>query len=141
MGERSAHKGRPAEVSRPHAAEVSRPHAAEVSRPHAVEVSRPLLLTSCNRGQQTSSCRGQQTSFFRAKLVSSGQLVWVDYAWPPTLEGHISFVKTPILVFLGSMESPLSQEYIHMPEEDIKSQTKVLDRVFPGQVSSSVQVN
>ena len=39
------------------------------------------------------------------------------------------------------MESPLSQEYIHMPEEDIICQTKVLDRDLPGQVSSSVQVS
>ena len=29
MGERSAHRGRPAEVSRPHAAEVSKPHATK----------------------------------------------------------------------------------------------------------------
>ena len=39
------------------------------------------------------------------------------------------------------MESPLSQEYIHMPEEDIIFKTAVLDRARPGQVSSSVQVN
>ena len=39
------------------------------------------------------------------------------------------------------MESPLSQEYIHMTEEDIRCQTEVLDRARPGQVSSSVQVS
>ena len=39
------------------------------------------------------------------------------------------------------MESPLSQEYIHMPEEEIICQTEVLDRSRPGQVSSSVQVS
>ena len=39
------------------------------------------------------------------------------------------------------MESPLSQEYIYMPEEDIRSQAEVLDRARPGQVSSSVQVS
>ena len=39
------------------------------------------------------------------------------------------------------MEIPLSQEYIHMFEEDIICQTKVLDRARPGQVSSSVQVS
>ena len=39
------------------------------------------------------------------------------------------------------MESPLSQEYIHMPEEDIRCQNEVLDRARPGQVSSSVQVS
>ena len=48
-----------------------------------------------------------------SRLVSSGQLVWVDYARPPTSEGHISIVRTPIWVFLDSMENPLSQEYIH----------------------------
>ena len=46
-----------------------------------------------------------------------------------------------IWVFLDSIESPLGQEYIHMPEEDIRCQTKVLDRVRPGQVSSSIQVS
>ena len=39
------------------------------------------------------------------------------------------------------MESPLSQEYIHMPEEDIRCQTEVIDRARPGQVSLSVQVS
>ena len=39
------------------------------------------------------------------------------------------------------MESPLSQEYIHVSEEDIKCQSEVLDRPRPGQVSSSVQVS
>ena len=37
------------------------------------------------------------------------------------------------------MESPLSQEYIHMPEDDRRYLTKVIDRALPGQVSSSVQ--
>ena len=35
------------------------------------------------------------------------------------------------------MESPLSQENIHMPEEDIRCQIEVLDPARPGQVSSS----
>ena len=39
------------------------------------------------------------------------------------------------------MESPLSQEYVNMPEEDIRCQAKVLDQARPGQVSSSVQVS
>ena len=39
------------------------------------------------------------------------------------------------------MEGPLSQEYIHMPEKDIRCQTEVLDRSHLGQVSSSVQVS
>ena len=37
------------------------------------------------------------------------------------------------------MESTLSQEYIHMPEEDRRFLTKVIDRARPGQISSSVQ--
>ena len=83
-----------------------------------------------DQGVISSSSRSGQ-------LVSSGQLVWVDYARPPTLKGHISFVRTPILVFLDSMEIPLSQEYIHIPEEYIRCQTEVLYRARPGQVSSS----
>ena len=45
------------------------------------------------------------------------------------------------MVYLDSMESPLSQEYINMPKEDIRCHTEVLDRARPGQVSSSVQVS
>ena len=71
-----------------------------------------------------------------AQLVSSGQLVWVDYACPQTSEGHISFVRTPIQVFLDSMESPLSQEYIDMPEEDRRCLTEVIDQFYGGQLSS-----
>ena len=85
------------------------------------------------RGVRLSSSRSGQ-------LVSSGQLVWVDYARPPTSEGHISFVRTPSLVFLDSMEIPLSQEYIIVFEEDIRGHTEVLDRARLCQVSSSVQV-
>ena len=39
------------------------------------------------------------------------------------------------------MEIPLSQEYIHMPEEDIRCQTEVLDQARTGQVSSLVQAS
>ena len=35
------------------------------------------------------------------------------------------------------MDIPLSQEYIHMPKEDIRYQTEVLDRALLGQVNSS----
>ena len=73
----------------------------------------------------------------RQRSSSSGQLVWVDYVRPPTSEGHNSFVRTPIRVFLYYMEIPLSQEYNHMTEEDNICQTEVLDRALPGQVSSS----
>ena len=37
------------------------------------------------------------------------------------------------------MESPLSQEYIHMPDEDRRCLNEVIDRAHPGKVSSSVQ--
>ena len=59
-----------------------------------------------DQGDILSSSRSGQ-------LVSSGQLVWVDYACPPTSEGHNSFVRTPIRVFLDSIEIPLSQECIN----------------------------
>ena len=38
------------------------------------------------------------------------------------------------------MEIPLSQEYIHMLEEDIRCQIEVLERANQGQVSSSLEV-
>ena len=94
MGEGSAHRGHQTEVSRPQAVEVSRPHAEEVRKPHPVELIRARHV------ELSSSCRAQ--------LVSPGQLVRVDYVRPLTLEGHNSSVRTPIWVFLDSMESPLS---------------------------------
>ena len=117
MGERSAHRGRQTEVNIPHAAEVSRPHAEEVSRPHLVKVSRArhVELSRAHHVELSSSCRAQ--------LVNPGQLVRFAYVSSPTSEGHISFVRTPIWVFLDYMESPLSQEYIHMPEKNIKCLT------------------
>ena len=39
------------------------------------------------------------------------------------------------------MESPLSQEYIHMLVEDVRCQTEELDRDRPGQFGTLVQVN
>ena len=87
-----------------------------------------------DQGVISSSSRSGQ-------LVSSGQLVWVDYARPPTSEGHISFVRTPIWVFFDSIERTLSQKYIHMPEKYIRCQTEVLYQARLGQVSSSVQVS
>ena len=77
------------------------------------------------------------SSSISGQLVSSGQLVLVDYVRPPTSEGHNSFVRTSIRVFLDSMEIPLSQEYTHMPEEDNICQTKVLEQARPAKVSSS----
>ena len=38
------------------------------------------------------------------------------------------------------MEFSLSQEYIYMPEEDIRCQIEVLEPANQGQVSSSVEV-
>ena len=64
------------------------------------------------------SCRGRQVllgSSGPVELVTSSQLVRVDCVRPSTLEGHNSSVRAPIWVFLDSMESPLSQEYIDMP--------------------------
>ena len=37
----------------------------------------------------------------------------------PTSEGHNFFVRTSIQVFLDSMEIPLSQDFSHVPVEDI----------------------
>ena len=45
------------------------------------------------------------------------------------------------LVFLDSLESPLSQEYIHMPDKEIRYNTEVLDRACLGQINLSVQVS
>ena len=87
-----------------------------------------------DQGLRSSSSRSGQ-------LVSSVQLVWVDYARPPTSEGHISFVLTPIWVCFDSMERPLSQENNNILDGDIIYQTEVLYRASPGQVSSSVQVS
>ena len=38
------------------------------------------------------------------------------------------------------MESPLCQEYIYMPKEDIRCPNEALDQARRGQVSSSVPV-
>ena len=81
------------------------------------------------------------------QLVNPSQLVRFAYVLPPTSEGHISFVRTPIWVFLDSMESPLSQEYIHMTDENIRCLTEVIDElvtsgqlVNPGQLVRFVYV-
>ena len=75
------------------------------------------------------------------QLVNPGQLVRFAYVWSPTSESHISFVRTPIWVFLDSMESPLSQEYIHMPEENIRFLTEVIyELVTSGQLVNPGQL-
>ena len=87
-----------------------------------------------NRGDILSSSRSDQ-------LVSPGQLVCVDYVRPPTSEGHNFFVRTPIRLFLDSMEIPLSQEFIYIPDEDIIFKTEVIDQARQDQVNSSVEIS
>ena len=49
--------------------------------------------------------------------------------------------RTSILVFLDSMESPLSQEYIHMLEENIRCLTEVIEElVTSGQLVNPGQL-
>ena len=50
------------------------------------------------------------------------------------------FVLTLFQVFLYYMESPLSQEFINIHDEDNICQNEVLDRVYIGQVSSVSQL-
>ena len=61
-----------------------------------------------------------------------------DYVWPPTSEGNNAFVRTLFRVFLDSMESPLSQDSIHMPLEDSRCQAELgqVRTARPSQVSS-----
>ena len=42
-----------------------------------------------------------------------------SHVGPPTSEGNNFLVRIPIQVFFDSMESPLSQDYSHVPVEDI----------------------
>ena len=65
-----------------------------------------------NLGDRLSSSRSDQ-------LISPGQLVLVDYVRVPTSEGHNFSIRTPIRVFLDSMESPLSQEFINSQLDNI----------------------
>ena len=72
-------------------------------------------------------CQTKVSDQARLGQVSSSSSGF-NYVLPPTSEGHNSFVRTPIRVFLDSMERKLSQESIYMSEEDIRCQTNVLDR-------------
>ena len=75
------------------------------------------------------------------EIVTSGQLVRLAYVSPPTLEGHNSSVRTSIWVFLDFMGSPLSQEYTHMLEENIRCLTEVIDElVTSGQLVNPGQL-
>ena len=49
----------------------------------------------------------------RARPGRVNSATW-DYMWPPTSEGHNSFVRTLFRVFLDSVEIPLSLESNHM---------------------------
>ena len=40
------------------------------------------------------------------------------YCWLLASDSHNFFVQTPFQAFLDSMESPLSQDFIHIPVED-----------------------
>ena len=70
--------------------------------------------------------RGQVSS------VSSGSLAGCDSVLPVTLESHNSLVRTPFRVLLDYMESPMSQESIHMLVEDSRCHTEVSERVYRG---------
>ena len=50
-----------------------------------------------------------------ARFVQLGLTIHVR---PPTSDGHSFFARTPFRVFLNSMESPLSQDSIHVPVEN-----------------------
>ena len=49
---------------------------------------------------------------------NAGWLGLVIHVLLPTSDGHNFFVRTLFLVFLDSMESPLSIDYSHVPVED-----------------------
>ena len=87
-----------------------------------------------DQGVRPSLLRSGQVSQFRSARL--GVTTGCDYVWSLTSEGHNSFVRTPFWVFLDSMESSLSQEFIHMLEEDIRCQTKVSNQVYRGLFSS-----
>ena len=61
-----------------------------------------------------SSTRSGHLGQFRSDRPSQFSSAGFDYAWPPTLEGHNFFARTPFRVFMDSMESPLSQDSSHV---------------------------
>ena len=76
----------------------------------------------------------------RLSLLRSGQLSQSARLGVTTYNLQLRKVRTPIWVFLDYMESPLSQEFIHMPEEDRICQTEESNLVYRGQVSSVSQL-
>ena len=50
-------------------------------------------------------------------VARAGRVGLATHVRPPTSEGHNFPVRTPIRVFLNSMEIPLSQDSIHVPVE------------------------
>ena len=53
-----------------------------------------------------------------SRKFSSGTQWSFSNCWLPTSDGHTFFIRTPFLVFLDYMESPLSQDSSHIPMED-----------------------
>ena len=89
----------------------------------------PLSQEYTNMPEEDNICQNKVLYRARPGQVSSSSSGF-DYVGPPTSEGHNSFVRTPIRVFLDYMESPLSQESINMNEEASRGQTKVLYLVY-----------
>ena len=50
--------------------------------------------------------------------ASAGRLGLTIHVWLPTSDDHNFFVRTPLRVFLDSIEIPLSQDSGHIPVED-----------------------
>ena len=73
-----------------------------------------------------SSYRSDKLGQFRSAWPRQVSSTRFDYVWPPTSEGHNSFVRTPFLVFLNSMEIPLSQYSIRIHVEDSGCQAELI---------------
>ena len=85
----------------------------------------PLSQDSIHMPVEDSRCQTelrQVSSTQPVQVISAG----CDYMGPATSEGHNSFVLTPFLVFLDSMESPWSQDSIHIPLEDSRCQVELV---------------
>ena len=84
-----------------------------------------LVKNSTNEGKvEPLACYGvQQASCGTARYsVAQHAMAWGHmrhflFCLLPTLDGYNFFVRTLFWVFLDSLESPLSQESIHMPEK------------------------
>ena len=85
MGERSACRPHPEEVSIPHPIEVRRPHPVEVSRPHPVDVSRPhpvkLSQVSSTWPVQVSLAGLTTYAFQLRKVITSSPELRFGCSW------------------------------------------------------------